>query len=128
MLLETIEGNRITTTEYYGLKDFGLFYIFIAWAISIIYYPIVGAPITVILHFLKTKLPLSMAISGFLGMVGGVYAFNKLFNSQYDGYFVQQYDLQMSTAIIIFIVAGCAYAAADHAVRKLMEYRANRVS
>lgn len=126
VLLEMIEGLKITTTEYYGLMNMGSMYIMLLFFIAIIYYPLFGAPISILISISRVKPVIAVPVCGLLGALGGVYVFNNSYDAYGDGYFVRGYDLHMSTAIIIFAIAGCCYAIVDYWIKKLLLRRGNK--
>lgn len=125
-LLEMIEGLKITTTEYYGLMNMGPMYILLLFFIAIIYYPLIGAPVSILLYISRIKPVAAIPVCGLLGAIGGFYVFKNSYDAYGDGYFVRGYDLHISTAIIIFAIAGCCYAIVDYWIKKLLLLRGNK--
>ena len=56
--LELIEGNKITTTEYYGFRDMGFFYIGMMCMIASALYPIFLLSLSMIIRKVRIT-PLS---------------------------------------------------------------------
>ncbi|WP_127534477.1 hypothetical protein [Paenibacillus kobensis] len=106
--LELIEGNKITTTEYYGLRNLGGGFLYYFFIIAAFLYPIAVLPLMFILHrwvrfaWLRTVLYTSL----------GVFVGWRIFRFLYEQ-FVSQYELNASSALIIFGLLGLLYGILD---------------
>ncbi|WP_274366256.1 hypothetical protein [Paenibacillus thermotolerans] len=116
--LELLEGNKITTSEYYGLRNIGLLFVALIILKSTVVYPLMLWPLSRLAQMLANPL-LSRIFILVLCSFGG-YA---LFHKSYDEYFVRQYGLNVGTAVILFGMAGIFYLLADY----YMERRVNTV-
>ncbi|GMK38657.1 hypothetical protein PCCS19_17110 [Paenibacillus sp. CCS19] len=107
--LELLEGNKITTTEYYGLRNIGVTFLFISFILSVI----VSAAfllITAVLHRWARRIwPLHYALYCGLGIYGGWHIFHTLYNES----FVREFHLNMSSAYLLFGLAGILYSVLD---------------
>jgi len=115
--LELLEGNKITTTEYYGLSNLGFVIIFIEFIGILIVYPITFFPLTLLLHWLVRSNILKTVIYTVAGGASGLWIFQLLYGD-FDNYFVTGYGLDVSTSIILFCVAALLYSGADLLLRK----------
>lgn len=112
--LEVLEGNKIKTTEYLGLHDLGIFSLFIVGSLAFIFYPISFLPLTfVVSKFVKSFL-FKVLIFASIGGGLGVFAFYQIYESR----FVEEYQLSMVSAVIIFGIAGLLYAYIENAIKK----------
>lgn len=108
--LEVWEGNKITTTEYYGLRNVGLIYLAVTVLPAVGLYPVTLLPLSVLIGKLIRPLPVRLFLYVAAGCLGGIWVFRSL----YDDYFVEGYGLNMSSAVWVFGAFGIAYALADH--------------
>ncbi|MBD3917572.1 hypothetical protein H8B09_02300 [Paenibacillus sp. PR3] len=107
--LELLEGNKITTTEYYGLRNIGVTFLFITFFLSIIV-SAVFLIITAVLHRWARRIwPLHYAL--YCGL--GIYAGWRFFYTLYNESFVSEFHLNMSTAYMVFGAAGLLYSIMD---------------
>lgn len=113
--LEMLEGNKITTTEYYGLRNIGVTFLFITFFLSII----VSAAfllISAVLHrWARRVWPLHYALYCALGIYAGWRFFHMLYNES----FVREFQLNMSSAYILFGLAGLLYSLIDSALGRV---------
>lgn len=116
--LEVLEGNKIRTTEYLGLRDLGLIYLFIVGSLTFAFYPISFLPLTLVVSKLVKSLLFKMVIFTFFGGVLGAFAFNKIYNSR----FVEDYHLSVVSAVITFGIAGLLYAFIENAIKKNIKF------
>lgn len=115
--LEIAEGNKITTTEYYGLQNMGPIFIFMLSALVVVLYPITCLPLTMLLGRFVRFMVLRMIIYAVLGSAAGY----RIFHSMYDygdGYFIRGYGLDENTGVLIFGAAGLLYGGIDHYMRQ----------
>lgn len=99
--LELIEGNKITTTEYYGLRNLGFTIIFIEFIGIVIFYPISFFPLTLLLNWLVRSNVIKFIIYTFAGGLSGLWIFHLLYGN-FGNYFVNGYGLNQETAILLF--------------------------
>lgn len=106
--LESIEGYKIGTTEYYGLRNLGLVLAIIPIFISSLLYPVIILPLSWLLGILRwiraSRIPYALLYAA-LWAVSGLWLFHEL----YEPRFVQEYELQVSTAVILFGLVGLIY-------------------
>ncbi|MGN7382183.1 hypothetical protein [Paenibacillus sp. SAFN-117] len=110
--LELVEGNKITTTEYMGLLDLGLIYFLVVMPFAFLLYPVSFLPLTIILCKLFIPFIGRAIIFSVAGGIGGMLIFKKLYG-WHDGYFIEGYNLNLNSAILIFGLAGLLYAWID---------------
>lgn len=115
--LELLEGNKITTTAYYGLRNLGLTFIIFISLFSVILYLISFLPVTIIVNKFINALMVRVIIYSIQGGIIGIWAFNKLYGFA-DGYLIKEYDLDKNSAIFIFGIAGLLYALVDYYFKK----------
>lgn len=116
--VELLEGNKISTTEYYGFRNIGIAYLFLIFLVPSVLYPIVIFPLTWVVRKIANPL-VSRIIILILSVIGGYIFFQRSYNER----FVMEYHLNSSTAIILFGVAGFIYVLADY----YMERQVNKV-
>lgn len=112
--LELLEGSKITTTEYYGFQNIGFTFIVLMFLTACVLYPVTLLPISLLISKLVRGVLLRVLFYGILGVIGGIMMFNQLYNDR----FIQEYGLNLSTAILIFGAAGIIYALLDHYLHK----------
>ncbi|MEK5179001.1 MULTISPECIES: hypothetical protein [Paenibacillus] len=107
--LELWEGNKISTTEYFGFQNIGFAFIFLMFLFSVLLYPVILLPLSWVIR--KIANPLISRIMIFLlsGIAG--YGF---FYEVYDERFIREYHLNSSTAIVFFGIAGFIYVLVDY--------------
>lgn len=111
--LELMEGNKITTTAYYGLRNIGVLFIFFIYPFSVILYCIIFLPLTLIMNkFYESNGILKIIIFSFVGCLCGIWAFNKLYGYA-EGSLIRGYNLNISSAIILYSLAGLIYSIFD---------------
>jgi len=107
--LELLEGNKITTTEYYGLRNLGGSFIYYFFLAAVFVYPIALMPLAFILNRLVRywwlRVPLYAGIGAFAGL--------RIFRMLYNDSFVAQYELRTGSAVIAFGLLGLLYGALD---------------
>jgi len=115
--LELTEGNKITTTEYYGLRNIGPVYLVMLASIPVVLYPVTLMPLTMLLgRFVHPLLP-RLLIYAALGCAAGYRIFHGMYEFA-DGYFIRGYGLNQSTGIWMFGTAGLLYGLADWGMRR----------
>lgn len=65
--VELIEGNKIMTSEYFGLDGFGPFLLFVYTSLLVMLYPISFLPLTLIISKYIKKSMLKMILFTFFG-------------------------------------------------------------
>lgn len=118
--LELIEGNKITTTEYYGLMNLGFVIIFIEFIAILIFYPITFFPITLLFNWFIRSNIAAVVLFTIMGCVSGWWIFQKLY-ADFDNYFVDGYGLNVSTAIILFGAAALLYGILNAWLRRIVK-------
>lgn len=107
--LEVLEGYKITTSEYYGLRNIGVTFLFIAFILS----NIVSAAfllVTAVLHRWARRLwPLHYVLYCGLGIYAGWHIFHTLYNES----FVNEFHLNLNSAYILFGLVGVLYSVLD---------------
>jgi len=116
--LELIEGNKITTTEYYGLRNLAFVIIFIEFISIIIIYPVSFFLLTLLLNWLVRSNIIKIIVYTLIGGASGVWIFQLLYGD-FDNYYVNGYGLNVSTSIILFCVAAFLYGGVDFILRKI---------
>jgi hypothetical protein len=111
--LELLEGNKITTTEYYGLRNLGVTFIIFSLLTSIAIYPFSFFPLTLLVNAFINSLIVRVIIYLFVSGASGICIFNRLYNYT-NGYLIKSYELNMYTSIILFSVAGLIYGLLDY--------------
>lgn len=106
--LEYIEGYKITTTEYFGLRNAGFVLMIIPILISSLLYPVIVLPLswfTGMIRWVKISLILYALLYAVMWAAAGTV----LFYESYGDRFIQEYELHVSTAVILFGVIGLVY-------------------
>jgi len=115
--LELTEGNKITTTEYYGFREICPIYLVILAAIPTMLYPVTMLPLTMLAgRFVRPLLPRLLLYTG-IGCVAGYRIFHGLYEYA-DGYFIRGYGLDQSTGIWLFGTAALLYGVVDWGMRR----------
>ncbi|GGF60111.1 hypothetical protein GCM10010912_01700 [Paenibacillus albidus] len=114
--LEVLEGNKITTTEYWGLRDLGLVFPFLWASAAFVIYPVLVLPVSWVMHRWIRTLPLRILLFTCLGAAGGLL----IFRESYNEYFVHGYQLQRSTAALTFGIMGFCYTLVDRYLPSLL--------
>ncbi|MCM3781799.1 hypothetical protein M3231_02325 [Neobacillus mesonae] len=116
LAVEMTEGYKITTTEYFGLRNLGLPYlIVIAITVtlpSIAVYPIIFLPLSLLFHrWMKSKW-IQHIIMIVIGASFGAWFFYEQY-SHYSGY-----ELQVKSSVIIFAFIGLIYSLMERLIKK----------
>lgn len=107
--LEYIEGYKIATTEYYGLRNLGFVLVIIPILLSSLVYPVIVFPLSWLIGSMRwVRASLLLYALLYAVMWAGVGGF--LFYECYDARFIQEYELHVSTAVILFGTVGLVYA------------------
>lgn len=106
--LEYIEGYKITTTEYFGLRNAGFVLMIIPILISSLLYPVIVLPLSWLMGMIRW-VRASLFLYALLYAVMWAAAGTVLFYEIYDDRFIQEYELHVSTAVILFGVIGLIY-------------------
>lgn len=114
LCLERIEGFKITTTEYYGLQNFGLGFVFIMFFLAVAFYPIILLPLSILIRKVVKMSVIPFLIYSLLGVIGGMVVFDFL----YDDYFVLLYKLNKTSAILIFGFVGFLFALLENLLNR----------
>ena len=112
--LELIEGYKITTTSYYGLKNIGFSFIFYIYMFCLIVYFFTFFPIILIINkYIRSKLVIRMFVYSLFAVLSGIWAFNELYGHA-NGSFITGYELNINSAIILYGLAGLMYSILDY--------------
>ncbi|MDN4492499.1 hypothetical protein [Ureibacillus aquaedulcis] len=115
--LEFLEGNKIRTSEYMGLSDLGVGYLFLKGSLAFVLYPITFLPLTFIVSkFVKPLLLKMLTFSSFGGILG-VFSF-----FIYDSSHIDEYNLSITNSITLFGVAGLLYALVENPIRRNIKF------
>lgn len=112
--LERMEGWKITTTEYYGLHNLGNAFVALMALTASFAYLVLVLPLSLLISRIVAAAWGRLIVYGILGGVGGRFVFRWLYN---DG-FRREYGLNVSTAILIFAVAGIVHALIENGLRR----------
>jgi hypothetical protein len=116
VVLELFEGYKIMTTEYYGLRNIKLIFVFMMFFYALVFYPITLLPISLTIRKVVKSPIIPFFIYSLLGGIGGFFMFQFLYNDS----FVVEYDLKMSSSILIFAVVGFIYALTENVLHRRM--------
>ncbi|WP_274310169.1 hypothetical protein [Solibacillus daqui] len=116
--IELIEGNKIRTTEYFGLNDLGPALVFIETSIVIILYPISFMPLTFIVSKYVKKPVFKMIIFTLFGGGMGTLVFKII----YDARFIEEFNLRIISPILLFSVAGLLFALVEIAIKRNIKF------
>lgn len=116
--LEALEGNKIATTEYMGLRDLGILYLFFAVSLAFIFYVISFLPLTLVVSKFVKALLFKVVIFTIGGGVIGAFAFEKIYSSR----FIEEYNLSIISAILIFSIAGLLYSLIENSVKRNIKF------
>lgn len=116
--LEVLEGSKITTSEYMGLRDLGIIYLFVVGSIAFILYPISFLPLSFVLSKFVKSILLKLVFFTFFGGVIGAFAFNILYNFR----FIEEYNLSILSAVSLFSFAGLLYALIENSVKRNIKF------
>jgi len=116
--LEIIEGYKITTTAYYGLKNAGVAIIIFNFIFCMFIYPISFLLLTYIVNrYIKHYLIIKSIVYTIAGGLSGIWAFNKIYGYA-EGSFIKGYNLNINTSIVLFSIAGLLYFLMDYKINK----------
>jgi len=115
--LEVLEGNKIRTSEYMGLRDFGILYLFFIGSFAFMLYPISFLPLTFIVSKFIKSLLYKVIIFTFCGGVIGVFAFEIIYAN-----FSKEYNLSIISSIIIFSIAGLLYTFVESSFKRNIKF------
>lgn len=107
--LELMEGTKITTSEYYGLRNIGIIFLGMISLTACLFYPVTLLPLSWLIRTRVKPLAARVTLYIILGGIGGML----IFHFMYDDYFIRGYDLKIGSAVIIFSAFGLLYAIAD---------------
>ncbi len=110
LCLELSEGYKVTTTEYYGLRNIGYIFIAMMLLIASVLYPIVLLPLSIVICRIMTASFGRVLLYSILGVIGGILIFHKFYND----HFIQEYNLNISSSVLIFGAVGFIYALMDN--------------
>lgn len=116
--LEALEGNKIATTEYIGRRDLGILYLFFAVSLAFIFYVISFLPLTLVVSKFVKALLFKVVIFTIGGGVIGAFAFEKIYSSR----FIEEYNLSIISAILIFSIAGLLYSLIENSVKRNIKF------
>lgn len=119
--LELLEGNRITTSQYYGLRNIGVIFILFTLLFGMALYPLLFLPVTLLVHRWIRLFLVRLLVYGGIGGAIGIWMFSFLYEYLEDGQLIEAYDLNMTSSIILFALAGLFYGLADHFIGKRRE-------
>lgn len=108
--MELAEGLKISTTEYFGLQNFGFVLIAIAFFFAAVLYPILLLPLSMVIRKFIRKLWVRLLIYSLLGAIGGRMVFRGLYEQRY----VTEYHLNIGSAVLFFTAIGIIYALTDY--------------
>lgn len=111
--LELLEGNKISTSEYYGFRNIGFVILFLMWLLSSVLYPIVLFPLSWVVRKIANPLISRLMILVLSGIGGYVF-----FHMSYDERFIQEYQLNSRTGIILYVIAGFIYVLVDYYIER----------
>ncbi|GKU76496.1 hypothetical protein [Paenibacillus sp. L3-i20] len=107
--LEIVEGDKITTTEYYGLNNLGVSFVFFVVIFSAAAYFFTLLPLSIFIRtFLKATLERMISYT-VLFSLSGIVVFHVLF----DDYFIESYGLNGGIAVLLFGIIGFSYAVVE---------------
>ncbi|WP_424769323.1 hypothetical protein [Paenibacillus sp. sgz302251] len=112
-----MEGYKIGTSEYYGLRNIGFIFVSMIFLFSTVIYPVFLWPLSWVVGKITNPF-IGRVLILILSGIGG-YA---LFYKAYDERFIREYDLNSITAIIFFSIAGIIYILVDY----FLERRVNK--
>lgn len=110
--LELVEGNKITTTEYYGLRNMGGIFMVFCLLSSIVLYVVTFFPLTLLCARFVKPLLARIVIYSIAGGAIGIWAFDQFYDLR-DDYYVMGYGLNLESAIFLFGAAGFLYSVVD---------------
>ncbi|MFB8374480.1 hypothetical protein ACWIE6_18770 [Paenibacillus taichungensis] len=125
--LEFLEGFKIGTSEYYGLRNAGhIFFLLIFITFSpyvFAFYTVVVCPISWLLRkyvpFIIARVLIYSVGCGLLG--------SWVFDQMFSDYMIESYYLNRATSIWLFALAGLIYAVVEHRVIQRYKMRAENM-
>lgn len=122
--LEFLEGFKIGTSEYYGLRNAGhIFFLLIIITFSpyvFAFYTVVVSPISWLLRkyvpFIIARVLIYSVSCGLLG--------SWVFDQMFSDYMIESYYLNRATSIWLFALAGVIYAVVENRVIQRYKMRA----
>ncbi len=124
LLLEYVEGYKITTTEYYGLRNLGFAFVLIIVLPAIPAYPILIYPLSLLIQRIE-QITRPFLVRGLIMVLLWIAAGWFLFHEMYDAGFVKQYGLNGFSAVVIFGVLGLIYVKIEHFLQMCMHKRSD---
>ncbi|MGM9951022.1 MAG: hypothetical protein ACI33P_12895, partial [Lysinibacillus sp.] len=112
--VELLEGYKITSSQYYGLRNLGGMLILLALLLCMVLYPLLLLPLTLLVHRWIRLFPIQLLIYGCFGGACGMWVFNWLYNDPPNHSYIDGYGLNRASAIILFALVGLFYGLADH--------------
>ncbi|MFD1957450.1 hypothetical protein ACFSL6_25590 [Paenibacillus thailandensis] len=110
--LEVAEGYKITTTEYYGLRNIGGTFIVMFLLAAFLFYPFTLFPFALLIRKLYKRLLPRIVVYVALGGFGGLLLFDFIYKED----FVVEYGLHESSAVILCGLIGLIYSCCEHFV------------
>lgn len=125
--LEFLEGFKIGTSEYYGLRNAGhIFFLLIFITFSpyvFAFYTVIVSPISWLLRkyvpFIIARVLIYSVSCGLLG--------SWVFDQMFSDYMIESYYLNRATSIWLFALAGVIYAVVEHRVIQRYKMRAENM-
>ncbi|OAX48586.1 hypothetical protein [Paenibacillus sp. AD87] len=125
--LEFLEGFKIGTSEYYGLRNAGhIFFLLIIITFSpyvFAFYTVVVSPISWLLRkyvpFIIARVLIYSVSCGLLG--------SWVFDQMFSDYMIESYYLNRATSIWLFALAGVIYAVVENRVIQRYKMRAENM-
>ncbi|XEC94327.1 hypothetical protein AB6A23_23915 [Paenibacillus tarimensis] len=121
--LEFLEGYKIFTTEYYGLRNLGFAFVVIAFLIACVFYPVILLPVSMVIRRIISPFVGRLLIYCLLGGMGGIWVFHTFYSDD----FVSRYQLNISSSILIFGAVGVLYALLDYYLERYQASAGKRV-
>ncbi|PWW38850.1 MULTISPECIES: hypothetical protein [Paenibacillus] len=125
--LEFLEGFKIGTSEYYGLRNAGHIYfllIFITFSPYVFaFYTVVVSPLSWLLRkYVPFVIARVLVYSVGCGLLG-----SWVFDQMFSNYMIESYHLNRATSIWIFALAGVIYAVVENRVIQRYKSRAENI-
>ena len=116
--LELIEGDKITSTQYYGLRNMGGIFILFILLCSLVLYPFTCLPLTLLVHRWIRPFSIQLLIFTGVGGICGMWVFDMLYNDPPGSHLRDAYNLHIASAVILFGLAGLVYGLVDYYIGK----------
>lgn len=116
--LEVLEGNKIRTSEYMGLSELGLAPLLILAPLAFVFYVVLFLPLTLVVNKFITSLVFKRVTFTCIGGILGAIAFGKFYSPQ----LIEEYNLSIISAIILFSIAGLLYSLIEKTVKKNIKF------